>query len=97
LIGSPPAFFNPCRDAFGCIQFLGLGPESTGLFALAGFGLQYGTGSDCIRQIQNAGRRMASVNVQCLGEALLGCGPLTALDMDIAKMADRVGEHQPMV
>ncbi len=40
---------------------------------------------------------MASVNVQCLGEALLGCGPLTALDMDIAKMADRVGEHQPMV
>jgi len=96
LIGSAPAFFNPCRDAFGCIQFLGLGPERAGFFALAGFRLQCGKSSDCVRQIQNAGRRVASVNVQCLDETLLRFGPPTALYMDITQMADRVGEHQPM-
>jgi hypothetical protein len=96
LSGPPATFFNPRRDTFGCIQFLGLGPESAGFRALAGFGLQHGEGSDCVRQVQNAGRRMASVNVQCFDETLLRFGPLTTLYMDIAQVADRMGEHQPM-
>src|SRR5207249_745152 len=84
LIGSAAAFFNARRDAFRFIQLAGLGPERTGLFALAGFGLQRGVGTDGVGEIHRTRRWVTAVIVQRFDETLLCFGPVLLLRMDVA-------------